>query len=438
MTGPGLAFEQAPPLSVPFRFALTAPVFGVLAGLLLMWQGPEALSSRWSPAALALTHLLVLGFITMTMAGALLQMLPVLAGSPVPRIVLAAWAVHLPLTAGALLLPAGFLTGHGGTLLAAVALLAAAVALLLLVLAMSLARAAVRSATVSGMRHAAVGLAAGAGLGIVLALRHAGLDLLPGIKLTPLHLAWGLLGWVLPLMMAVAYQVVPMFQLTPAYPARLSRWLTPALLAGLTLWSLAVLGGAPAAPVLAAALALACALFAVATLRLQSLRRRKRLDYTLLFWRLAMVATVAAALLWAALPLLPRRHVETAAPIIGALALGGVAFSAITGMLYKIVPFLAWFHLQGLAAGRWRIPNMKEALPEPAMRLQFAWHCAALAILAAAFAAPEPLARVAGAAIAVSSALLGRNLARTARLYRDTRLKIEAITRPGNPALPRN
>jgi hypothetical protein len=45
---PGLSFEQAPPISVPFRFFLTAPLFGMAAGLLLLWQGPAALASRWT------------------------------------------------------------------------------------------------------------------------------------------------------------------------------------------------------------------------------------------------------------------------------------------------------------------------------------------------------------------------------------------------------
>lgn len=437
MTQTGLAFEQAPPLSVPFRFFLTAPAFGALAGLLLMWQGPEAFSSRWSPAALALTHLLVLGFITMTMTGALMQMLPVLAGSPIPRPRLAAWGVHLPLTAGALLLPAGFLTNHREVLLAALALLAAALGLLALVLVRCLAAAPARSATVSGMRHAVIGLAVAASLGVVLALRRAGMDLFPAVELTPLHVAWGLLGWVLPLVMAVAYQVVPMFQLTPAYPPRLARWLTPALIAGLALWSWAALRPAAPAP-LAALLAFMCALFATLTLRLQSLRRRGRRDYTLHFWRLAMVSLTVASLLWATLPLLPEPFGETTETVIGALALAGAGLSAITGMIYKIVPFLAWFHLQSLAAGRWRIPNMREALPESGMRRQFACHCAALVTLAAGIAWPEHLARVAGVALAVSSALLARNLARTGRLYRDTRVKVETLRRLENPAGHRN
>jgi hypothetical protein len=434
---PGPAFEQAPPLSVPFRFFLTAPVFGVLAGLLLMWQGPEALASRWSPAALALTHLLVLGLVTMTMAGALMQMLPVLAGSPVPRPRLAAAAIHLPLAAGALLLAAAFLGGWRPLLPAAAALLGAALALLALVMAWCLARAPARSATVSGMRHAAVGLAMAASLGVLIALRRADLDLVAGPDLTPLHVAWGLLGWVLLLVMAVAWQVVPMFQLTPAYPAPMGRWLTPALLLGLAAWSWATLTAAIPAPALAAAVAAACALFGAVTLRLQARRRRGRRDYTQLLWSVAMCCLVGASALWAAQPLLPGSLPARTAPLLGVLAVGGVGLSAINGMLYKIVPFLAWFHLQSLAAGRWKVPNMRDALPESGMRRQFAWHCAALAALAAGVVWPEPLARIAGAALAVSSALLARNLVGTARLYRATRLRIEGLRRLESCAAPR-
>lgn len=34
-----LSYDQSPPMAAPFRFFLTAPFFGVLAGALLLWQG---------------------------------------------------------------------------------------------------------------------------------------------------------------------------------------------------------------------------------------------------------------------------------------------------------------------------------------------------------------------------------------------------------------
>ena len=69
MTPAGLRLEQAPPLRVVLRFLLSAPVFGVLAGVLLVWRGPEAFASRHTMESLALAHLFALGFMGATMLG---------------------------------------------------------------------------------------------------------------------------------------------------------------------------------------------------------------------------------------------------------------------------------------------------------------------------------------------------------------------------------
>jgi hypothetical protein len=66
-----LSLEQSPPLSAVLRYFFATPVFALLAAALLLWQGAPALASRWSPSTLALTHLLTLGALGMTMAGAL-------------------------------------------------------------------------------------------------------------------------------------------------------------------------------------------------------------------------------------------------------------------------------------------------------------------------------------------------------------------------------
>ena len=56
-----LSFDQAPPFAAPFRFFVTAPFFALIAGVLLAVLGPEAFSSRWTPGALALAGLALLG-----------------------------------------------------------------------------------------------------------------------------------------------------------------------------------------------------------------------------------------------------------------------------------------------------------------------------------------------------------------------------------------
>ena len=103
----GLAFEQAPPFILPLRFFLTAPLFLLAAAGMIVFA-PESLASRWTPQALALTHALTLGFLAMVMLGALSQMLPVVAGSPLPAPRLVAWLSHVPLALGTVSLMTGF------------------------------------------------------------------------------------------------------------------------------------------------------------------------------------------------------------------------------------------------------------------------------------------------------------------------------------------
>ena len=95
-----LSLDQAPPIGVPLRFFLTAPLFALAAALLLIWQGPDLLDSRWNPALLGATHLLTLGYMGLIMIGALLQILPVVAGTPMQHPALVASIVHTLGTVG--------------------------------------------------------------------------------------------------------------------------------------------------------------------------------------------------------------------------------------------------------------------------------------------------------------------------------------------------
>jgi hypothetical protein len=61
---------------------------------------PELLDSRWTPGALAITHLITVGFMLMIMVGAMFQILPVVIGASLPRADLLASIVHVCLAAG--------------------------------------------------------------------------------------------------------------------------------------------------------------------------------------------------------------------------------------------------------------------------------------------------------------------------------------------------
>lgn len=411
-----LSFEQAPPVSVPFRFFLTAPWFGVAAGLLLVWQGEHAVLSRWTPATLALTHLMVLGLMMQAMAGALFQFIPVAAGGNVWRPRMVATAVHPLLIVGTVGLVVAFLVGHGAMFRVAAFLLASGACILAGIVLWALVRTPAQGPTIGALRLAVTGLMVTVGLGATLAEGFAASHDWPLMPLANLHAAWGLGGWALMLVVAVSYFVVPMFQLTPPYPQRLARAFPLVLLAVVAAWTLGFADPDVVAASWVSGLIVAAA-FAVVTLRLQSQRRRKVTDPTLWCFRFAMICLLAISISGVTFEFVPAlgEHPRTAW-WLGALAIVGVFASAINGMLYKIVPFLCWLHLQREAPPGILPPSAREMISGKAMARQAKTHFCAVALMA--IAAIEPVvAPLAGAAFALSQTWLGWNLVGAMRVF---------------------
>lgn len=411
-----LSFDQAPPISVPLRFFLTAPLFGVAGGLLLAATGGSLFDSRWQPAALALTHLMTLGFMLLTLCGALLQILPVATGTNVWRPRGVAWIGHVGLVAGTLLLVGGFLSGAPILFRLGGPLLGATVAIYVVAVGVGLILSSARGPTIIALRLAIAGLIITVGLGVALAAAFGWSLGLPLQALTSAHATWGLLGWSLALVAGVAYLVVPMFHLTPPYKSAFAVCWPPALVALCVGWTAVVfiapesalewIAGWPLAGLVGA--------FAVVTLSLQRKRRRKVADSAFLFWRTGMASLIAAAVLGAVrLTLGPGELASRTEFLLGILMIGGVFVALINGMLYKIVPFIAWLHLKHVLPVP---PNMHQMIPERMMRGQFRLYLSALGLLVAGVVVP-PLAQLAGLAFAASCLWLELNLLRAMRLY---------------------
>lgn len=416
---PNLSFEQAPPIGVPYRFFLTAPWFGVAAGLLVLYLGDAPFASRWTPGALAATHLLVVGFMLQAMCGALMQFVPVAAGGNIWRPTWVAGFVHPLLVIAALLLVGAFLSSRPALFTAAAHVFLLALGFYGVVVSVALWRTPARGATLMALRLALLGLLVTLGLGATLATGLARGSELPLLTLTDVHVGWGLGGWALMLLAGVSYYVVPMFQLTPAYPPRLARTLPLALFVVLLVWSAQLVGFSADTriAILLAGLGVGGA-YAVETLYLQSRRRRKVNDATLMYFRTAMLSLLGVLCSVIAFVAVPDLWDDPRAPVwLGVLALVGVFVSAIGGMLYKIMPFLNWLHLQRLCSLNTLPPTMNQMIPERAMRRQFQAHLLALGLLLLAVWVPQ-LARPAGLAFAVDCAWLGLNLLGAVRVYR--------------------
>lgn len=410
-----------PPLSAPLRFLLTAPAFGVAAALLLVWVGPDAFDSRWSPHLLAITHLITVGFLAMTMIGALIQILPVIAGIEVKRPLVSAAAIHALMVAGTGILAAGFWIGSAHLQQTAAAVLLAAFAVAIVMIGSGLLRSYAVHTFLPAARLALVSLAATVSLGVFMATALARGHAMNLPLLADLHLQWGMIGWVGLLVAAVAVQVVPMFQTTPQYSNARVRWLAGIVFGALVVLTFAVIGNPAAASLRLGALAclvLAAAGFAAYTLQLQIRRRRRMPDATTFLWMTGMICAIVCALLWSGAQAWPPLHDSRSyALLLGVLMVLGFGVSVINGMLYKIVPFLLWMRMQEKTRLPASVPNVKRILPEPFQRAQARLHVVALVLLATAAVWPANLARPAGLACALSFVLLEWNLLRALRAF---------------------
>lgn len=417
-----LAYASSPAPHAALRFLLTAPWFALLAALLLLWAGDQAFVSRWSAATLGATHLLTLGYLSMAMAGAMLQLIPVVTGAalaPARSTIAASWS---GLALGALLLAAALTVNATPLFLPAAVLLAGALALIMVPVAKALARPTAPAAMpmVRGMRIALGGLLATVALGVTLAHHLGGRASLPVITLTDLHAAWGLVGWVAMLVVCVAFQVIPMFQSSRIYPALVTRWAVWLLAGLLAAWSAARVYWPAYAGMAGMPVAAALAGFAALTAWLLTKRKRKEIDATTLYWRLSLASLAASALLY----LMPAG--EAVALATGVVFVAGFAMGAVNGMLYKIVPFLLWYHMQqDPRASKANVLPIRAILPDAKARRQFWWHAGALLALLAAVAWPAWLARPAAALLAAASLQLALDLGGAALRCRRAQAQVQ-------------
>ncbi|MCB0365257.1 MAG: hypothetical protein H6624_05635 [Bdellovibrionaceae bacterium] len=433
----GLSLDQAPPLSVPLRFFLTAPIMAGLAGLLLVLAPEGVLVTRWSPQWLAVTHLFALGFAAMIMMGALFQMLPVVIGAPVVKPQLFGGWIHLAMTAGTLALSAGFLSGESWLLGAGGLFLLMAVATFVTITLECFYRSRSAYETSVAMRWAVVSFAITALFGFLLVGGHATWWSLLRPWLTRLHVTWGFTGWIFLLIVGVSYQVIPMFYVAAPYPKWIKKYLSHVVFLLLVLVSAVIWWGVRAnssfdASVVdsggLATIGLGGVAYALVTAKTIFERKRKISDPTLWFWYLYLGFLALIGLSLVALLFVPRlwEHFPQMELVFGLSVLFAAAGSVIQAMLFKIVPFLVWFHLQSATMSHpklmgKKIPHMKQIIGDGVIRRHFGFHIVSLLALLLAPWVHESLFQLAGVLVMVQSLHLVYWLGRSYRLERKTR-----------------
>jgi hypothetical protein len=421
MSYSNLSIDQAPAIGTPVRFFVTAPLFGVIAMIALFFHGPEVLQQRWLPQTIAITHLFTLGFISMTVMGAMFQLLPVLAGASVYKAAATSKIVHGLVTGGVILFTLGLYSSQPLYIRLGLLLLLPGLLLFLVSVSISLLRARARHASVTGMRLAVISLWISLGLGLLLGLGH-GLDSVPLLRqYTGIHIAWATIGWVSLLIISIAYQVIPMFQVTQEYPTIIKRYFTPLLFALLLIWSALRMLDVNREWLDTGMLAAICILFVLfisITLQLLMQRKKRLADASLYFWLFGLLMLIVSLLLVFYAQV-------TRAPLLlpaAVIFIVGFVSSIINAMLYKILPFLVWLHLHQQGALPRKavrdIPSMNEIIPPRNAVAQLYLHGTGVICLLLALFFPSIFFYPALLLLTANWLLLELHLLRALQLYR--------------------
>ena len=358
MSAAGVSTASSPPLRLPgehFAAGLGAFVCGAI-GLVLV--APDlARGACFRPHVVAVVHLFTLGWIMVSIFGALCQFLPV----AVDRAIRWEWLAHVTFAlqvAGGLIFVGALPTGSARGVHIGAATISAAFLLFAINLAATLAGARTHSLTWWALAGASLFLAITPVFGVVLAIN---LDqgLLGAERFVTIarhvHVAIG--GVVLLVMVGVAHRLLPMFLLAHGVDSRAGGIAVGLLFSGALLLAIPIGGMVTAAP---GAILLAAGLlaFLVQALAFYRHRVRRHIDPGM---RLAAAGLIGLAAALIAAPLALSAGLANPQLLIAyhLLLLGGVSLF-VAGHYYKIVPFLIWYHRFGPLVGLRPVPKVHE------------------------------------------------------------------------------
>lgn len=407
----GISLDQAPPEDIPMRFFLSAPIFGILAGLMILIDGESLFISNWAVETIALTHLITLGWLTMIMIGAFYQMVPVLVGGTVPFIQTSR-IVHSSLAAGIVFLVGGLYFYSEPAIIIAGMLLAPSLSIFIIQIIIALFQVKADRPTVLAMRISIFALAAAFMLGILFAGGHALLWELPEnrIGMTGIHMTLGLFGWVGTLIMGVAFHVIPMFYMTPPFPGGGAAWILRLHLTSLILVTIALISGLEGIWILIAGVPgfAAMALFVSKLFTILSRRKRKIVETTILFWQTGLIILPLSLIILFTYQL---ASLNSLVFVFALLYIVGFAAAVTNGMLYRIVPFLVWWHRFSMHIGKMKVPLLKDICPDKNARKQWtSFLTALLVLLSGILAGGDVIIRAGGLLFVITSAQLLYNL----------------------------
>jgi cbb3-type cytochrome oxidase subunit 1 len=378
MMGPtNIASRMAPPFGMVIKYFVASILsFVILAGMLVVF-GDAVQGHHFQPKLLAFTHIATLGWITMIIFGAMFQLVPVVLEVKLFSHRLGEIQFWMYLV-GSIGLVVGFWTFNVGIHMTASALLVTGAMLLFIgnILA-TMAKVSQWNLTGLYLLAALVYLAATAVAGLLLTI-NLGYPFISRIHLDYLkiHAHIGFIGWVVMVIMGVGLKLIPMFSLSHGYsmlPAKIAFVLVNIGLMGVSIeWLLTGerwLLGTYVAILVAGLLS-----FLVQLGLVISHRMRRLFDLGMKFSIVAFAYFFASICFGAILAFGDVEEGELKDALVltyGAMIMLGFFSTLIIGQMYKIVPFLVWFHTFSDRVGKEQVPMLKDMVNERLGEIQF-------------------------------------------------------------------
>jgi len=410
----GLSIDQAPPISAPVRFFITAPIFGLIAGLLIFFSDSSALMSRYSMESIVITHAMTIGFLGFIMLGALTQMLPVLVGAKMPKVAFVSKYSFYMLLVGLIAMIIGMLQHDPILISISVAGLGGGFLMMLGSMAIALKGVNNFTPTVKAISTSIVFASLIVFMGLHLLASYISGDIKSSqIVIANIHSVWAVFGFAGILIIGVAFQVLPMFYVAPKFKSFCKKRVVWLITSGLLLWLLFSIFKEEYSLFAKSWIAIFFWAFATTVWIKLSKRRRPISDVTVWYWRSASLFLTLGSFLWIFDEYFKHEYIVMVAILIG----GGFIMSIMIGMIYKVIPFLVWFHLNGL--GYMSIPTMNEMINKNLARAQFVLFLFSIIGFIFSFYMPE-LLKLSAISFCISMILLEINVIAPMLIYKKT------------------
>ncbi|MEA2020056.1 MAG: hypothetical protein U9N59_16630 [Campylobacterota bacterium] len=406
----GLSLDQAPPFKAPLKFFLTAPLFAILAGLLLLFSSEF---TAHSPYLIATIHFITIGYMVMIVFGALQQMLPVVAGVAIPKPVLVANITYWSIIIGLFAFGTAFILYEKALFFISATTLLVGILFFISVALAQLIKVANKSYIVKGMVLSLIFLICAFFLGTHLLISHATSNISSlHYDFATLHYNFIFFGFLFLLIASVTFQVVPMFWVSADFKQKEQKIIILGTSVLLIFSIISIFTNNNIYQVYKILISFILLYFAYTTIDKLKNRRRKLQDYTVNFYFSSMIFLTIGTFYWLVQDIL-NLSFEPLAILFGL----GFLVSLMNGMLYKIVPFLTWFHLN--SNGKFNIPTMRDMIPSKLVKIQFYLHITSTVLFFFGFLIKLPLLiKLASVIFIISNILFFLNLLKSANIYK--------------------